>query len=111
MTPLKPLASLETLDEALETGLSVIYKHSTRCWICTKAERQVREFADQHPEVPVYQVDALEEKDISNEVAGRLGVEHHSPQVIVVRDGKAAWTGSHFRISRRILERETFGEN
>ncbi len=111
MTPLKPLTNEESLDEALDTGLSVIYKHSSRCWICTKAERQVRAFASEHPEVPVYQLDAVEEKDISNVVAGRLGVEHHSPQVIVVRDGKAAWSGSHFRISTRILKRETGNGN
>jgi len=107
VTPLKPLNDEETLDEALATDLSVIFKHSHRCWICTKAERHVREFADEHPEVPVYQLDAVKEKDLSNKVAGRLDVEHHSPQVIVVRDGKTAWSGSHFRISTRILKRET----
>ncbi len=105
--PLKPLVNEETLDEALDAELSVIYKHSSRCWICTKAERQVREFATEHPEVAVYQLDSVEGKDLAQEVAGRLGVEHHSPQVIVVRDGKAAWSGSHFRISNRILKRET----
>ena len=107
MTPLKPLNDEKALDEALASGLSVIYKHSHRCWICTKAERHVREFATEHPEVPVYQLDSVEEQDLAQKVAGRLGVEHHSPQVIVVRDGKAAWSGSHFRISTRILERET----
>ncbi len=107
LSPLKPLSSEKTLDEALDAALSVIYKHSSRCWICTKAERQVREFATEHPEVPVYQLDAVEGRDLAREVAGRLGVEHHSPQVIVVRQGKAAWSGSHFRISTRILERET----
>ncbi len=111
MTPLKPLKSGETLDEALDARLSVIYKHSSRCWICTKAERQVHAFASEHPEIPVYQVDALEGKDISREVAERLGVEHQSPQVIVVRDGKVAWSGSHFRISNRILTRETGLDN
>jgi bacillithiol system protein YtxJ len=107
VSPLKPLTNEQSLDEALGSGLSVIYKHSERCWICKKAEGQVREFASLHPEIPVYHLDVPEEKDLSEEVAGRLAVEHHTPQIIVIRDGKAAWSGSHFRISTRILKRET----
>jgi bacillithiol system protein YtxJ len=107
LTPLKPLSSEQALVEALDAALAVIYKHSSRCWICTKAERQVRQFAAEHPEVLVYQLDAVAGKDLAREVAGRLGVEHQSPQVIVVRKGQASWSGSHFRISTRILERET----
>ena len=64
LSPLKPLSSEKTLDEALDAALSVIYKHSSRCWICTKAERQVHEFATEHPEVPVYQLDAVEGRDL-----------------------------------------------
>jgi bacillithiol system protein YtxJ len=105
------LDSAGTLEEALAVALAVIYKHSRRCWICTKAQQQVREFAAGHPEVPVYQVDVVEGKDLSSEVAVRLGVDHQSPQVIVVRNGKPAWNGSHFRISARILERETGLDN
>ena len=107
MSPLKQLNDERSLDEALASGLSVIYKHSERCWICKKAEGHVREFASLHPEVPVYCLDVPEERDLAETVAGRLEVEHHTPQIIVVRDGKAAWSGSHFRISTRILERET----
>ena len=59
-----------------DAALSVIYKHSSRCWISTKAERQVREFAAEHPEVPVYQLDAVEGRDLAREVAGRLGVDY-----------------------------------
>jgi len=107
VSPLKHLNDEQALDEALASGLSVIYKHSDRCWICKKAENQVREFANQHPEVPVYHLDVVDGRDLALEVAGRLEVEHHSPQIIIVRDGKAAWSGSHFRISARILKRET----
>ncbi len=107
MSPLKPLTSQELLDEALGSDLSVIYKHSSSCWICAKAERQVREFATLHPEVPVYVLDVKKGRDLAHVVAGRTEVEHHSPQIIVIRNGKAAWSGSHFRISTRILKRET----
>jgi len=105
--PLKPLNDEQALEEALDASLAVIFKHSRRCWICRKAETQVREYAERHPEVPVYLLDVMERQDLVRHVAERTGVEHQSPQIIVIRQGKPAWSGSHFRISTRILERET----
>ncbi len=34
----------------------------------------------------------------SDAVTERTGVRHESPQVIVLRDGKAVWSASQFRI-------------
>lgn len=111
MDPLKPLNDEKALEEALAAELAVVYKHSPRCWICRKAVGQVREFAEHHPDVPVFLLDVVEQGGLSRAAAERTGVEHQSPQIIVIRKGRAAWSGSHFRISTRILERETAGAN
>ncbi len=42
-----------TLDEALQLPTVVLAKHSTRCFISTRAMRQVTKFADSNPDVPV----------------------------------------------------------
>ncbi len=37
--------------------------------------------------------------DLKRAVAERTGVAHESPQVIVVRDGRVAWSAAHFAIT------------
>jgi bacillithiol system protein YtxJ len=35
---------------------------------------------------------------VSRELASLTGVRHETPQVIVLRDGKAVWNASHFDV-------------
>jgi len=37
--------------------------------------------------------------DLSREVESLTGVRHESPQVILLRDGKAIWNASHFDVN------------
>ena len=37
-------------------------------------------------------------RDISRELANMTGVRHETPQVIILRDGKAVWNASHFDV-------------
>lgn len=93
------------LEAALEAERAVIYKHSSRCAICSFARWQVERFADEHRDVRVFLLDVLGARDLSDRVAERLGVEHESPQAIVVRDGRAVWAASHFGVRKGPLER------
>jgi len=45
--------------------------------------------------VVLYFLDLIEYPDISNEIATRFGVVHQSPQLIVIKDGKAVYNDSH----------------
>jgi bacillithiol system protein YtxJ len=45
--------------------------------------------------VTPYYLDLLEFRPISNEIAGRFGVMHQSPQIILIKDGNAVYTASH----------------
>jgi bacillithiol system protein YtxJ len=38
-------------------------------------------------------------RELSRDVASVTGIEHETPQVIVLRDGKAVWNASHFDVS------------
>jgi len=97
------LATSADLEAALAQEWAVLYKHSNRCWICSLAVRQVRRFAESHPETPVYQVDVIEGWEISNALAQSLGIPHRSPQALVVNSGRVVWHASHFGVKARSL--------
>ena len=73
----------------------VIFKHSTRCSISSMAlSRFESKWADD-PEVVVYYLDLLKFRDVSNETARLFGIEHQSPQVLVIKNGTCIYTASH----------------
>ncbi len=51
--------------------------------------------------MPVYLVDVLAQRPLSQAIAARLGIRHESPQAIVLRQGKAVWDASHFAITAK----------
>lgn len=84
--------------------LSVLYKHSPACSISAGAILEVEAFARDHPEVPVFVVDVLGQQSLSQRLERQLGVEHRSPQVIVLRDGKPTWHRAGSRVRLDALE-------
>ncbi|WP_333876934.1 bacillithiol system redox-active protein YtxJ [Flavobacterium sp.] len=84
----------EIVNESTEK-LVVIFKHSTRCSISRMALGQFEQEFNLEGKVVPYYLDLLEHRDISNEIAYRFGVYHQSPQLIVIKDGKAIYDRSH----------------
>ncbi|MCC6491018.1 MAG: bacillithiol system redox-active protein YtxJ [Candidatus Hydrogenedentes bacterium] len=97
------LTSLNELDACLtdsEQRPVFIFKHSTACPISSEAYRQVAAYvAAAAPEdPPVYMVQVIEDRPVSNQIADALGVAHKSPQIILVSSRAAAWTASHYGV-------------
>lgn len=92
------------LEDILEEPLAVVYKHSPRCGISRGALIEVQQFAAGHLAVPVYLLDVIAQRQLARHLAERLGVRHQSPQVILVRDGRAVWHASHYRVSAERIE-------
>ncbi|MDH3291661.1 MAG: bacillithiol system redox-active protein YtxJ [Gemmatimonadota bacterium] len=92
------------LEGVLDEALAVVYKHSPRCGVSAAALIEVRQFAAGHPEVPVYRVNVIAHRPVSQVIAERLEVRHQSPQVILVRHGQTVWHASHYRVSAERLE-------
>lgn len=97
------LDSEEALDEVLLLPRAVLYKHSTRCGTSVRAMLEVERFSRSQREVPVYGIDVIRQRGISDLVARRLEIGHESPQVILVREGHAMWHASHFRVTAAAL--------
>lgn len=100
-----PLESLESLDEVIQQSSDnslqaiIIFKHSTRCSISAMAKsRFEREWSDSS-QIPVYYLDLLKHRDISDAIAEKLSVKHESPQALVIKNGKSVYYASHTSIS------------
>ena len=100
------LESTRDLEGALQAPLAVLLKYSTTCPISANARREMTSFEGRHPDQTIYGVDVHRARDVSTAVAERLGVEHESPQLFVLRDGEPVYTVTHWDISAADLEKE-----
>ena len=83
--------------------VAVLYKHSPTCGLSSMALDEVEAFSAQHPDVPIYLVDVLSQRPLSNAIESTLGIRHESPQAFVFRQGAVVWHGSHRRVQRATL--------
>ncbi|MCB0515438.1 MAG: bacillithiol system redox-active protein YtxJ [Chitinophagales bacterium] len=98
--PLEDENLLESLFSQPQTF--AIFKHSTRCSISLMAKKRLeREWANSFSQenLPLYYLDLLTYRPISNAVAQLSSVEHQSPQLIVIYQGKLLYATSHNDIS------------
>jgi len=91
------------IDQILERSAVVpclIFKHSTRCSISSIAKYRLEgDWPFQDTEMEAYLLDLIANRDVSNQVAERLGVHHESPQAIVLWRGEVLLDNSHLDIS------------
>lgn len=97
------LTSIEGLDALIESSEDnpvMLFKHSTRCSISSTAlDRMMRNWKEEDSlKVTPFYLDLLNYRPISNAIAEKTGVEHQSPQVILLKNKKAVWEASHWDI-------------
>jgi bacillithiol system protein YtxJ len=102
--PLTDLGQLnEITNKSTQTPVA-IFKHSTRCSVSRMALKQFESEFNLTSKVTSYFLDLLEHRNISNEIASRFGVVHQSPQLILIKDGKAIYNASHSDIAAAELK-------
>jgi monothiol bacilliredoxin len=103
MNALKELKSADDLDLALKQSSTVpllLFKHSATCSISDRAFREVETLVQAaNHNVDVNLVTVQRSPGVSARIESLLGVEHESPQAILVRDGLVVWHASHFAIT------------
>lgn len=102
---LTDIGQLDAIVEESNTKPVAIFKHSTRCSVSRMALRHFESDFDLEDKITPYFLDLLEHRDISNEIATRFGVEHQSPQLILISRGKSAYDASHNSIEAEDLKR------
>ncbi len=101
----KKLESAVTLDNIIEDSFNspqVIFKHSTSCPISGMAKRRLEGGWDL--DLSPYYLDLISYRSISNAIEDKLSVRHESPQIILVKNGKAIYNESHLDISASSLQ-------
>lgn len=82
----------------------VIFKDSVTCGISAHAKERIRDGFDLiDGKADFHYLDLLTYRAASNWVAEALQVTHQSPQIIVVKDGKAVYSTSHHSINPATL--------
>jgi bacillithiol system protein YtxJ len=94
------LPALQALLEQSSEKPVVIFKHSTTCPISAGAYVELAGLKD---EVALVEVQSA--REVSREIAISTGVEHESPQVIILRNGKPVWHSSHWEITKETVEK------
>jgi bacillithiol system protein YtxJ len=102
------MEQFDEIDEISQTKPVVLFKHSTRCSISRMALKQFdAEFNYPEEKIEWYLLDLLNHRDLSNEIASRYNVVHQSPQIVVIRNGKAVFNESHDSIAAEDLKQFT----
>ncbi len=101
--PLSDLAQLAEIDAASQQRPVLLFKHSTRCSISSAALHRLESAWSTGDDAThtAYYLDLLRHRSISSAIEARYGVEHASPQVLVIRHGRCIHTASHFGITYR----------
>jgi len=93
-------ATLDGLISDSNQKTVVVFKHSNACPISARAYREMEKLDSQ---VNLLEIQAAPE--LSRELESLTGVAHESPQVILLRDGKAVWNASHFDVNASSVAR------
>ncbi|CAH0994876.1 hypothetical protein EMA8858_00989 [Emticicia aquatica] len=91
---------LEEIKKESHNQAVMILKHSTTCSIsATALSRLERAWKDENAKgLKPYYLDLLKLRPISNKIAEEFDVEHESPQVLIIKNGKSIYDASHFDI-------------
>lgn len=100
---LPELDSPEEFDRVIGLDAVVIFKHSPTCVTSLSAHRQIMRFQKERPEVPIYLISVRRRRNVAQYAAERLGVEHESPQVLVLGHGRLLATASHDEVTSEFL--------
>ncbi|MBL8186822.1 MAG: bacillithiol system redox-active protein YtxJ [Acidobacteria bacterium] len=109
MTDFQELTSTSALAEAIQSSKHqpvLFFKHSLTCGISQRAFGEFERYL-QSPEsgkVQNYLVVVQTAREVSNELARVLSVEHESPQAILVSAGQAVWNDSHLALKSDALK-------
>lgn len=99
------ISQLDEIDALSQTKPIVIFKHSTRCSISRFAlKRFEAEYNYDITQIETYVLDLIQHRDVSNEIAYRYKVQHQSPQILIIKEGKAVYTDSHDGIDANDLK-------
>lgn len=98
-TPVADTKALEDLLARSHNEPVILFKHSSTCPISAAAYAEMSQVSNDISLVVVQGA-----RDISREIEARTGIQHESPQAIILRNGRAVWNASHWSIRANAVE-------
>ena len=102
--PLTDAAQLDTIAQESHQRPVLIFKHSTTCSISAAAKSKLERQWDATglpADLLLYHLDLLRYRPLSAAVAQQFGIQHESPQLLLIQDGACRYDASHmnFRLA------------
>lgn len=98
-TPIDTTTSLDAFFAQEGDQPAILFLHDPGCFVSMSAYQEVTKLPD-----TVALVNVQRAKDVSRAIAQRTGIKHESPQVIIIRQGQAIWSASHFAITAQQIQ-------
>ncbi|HLO03051.1 MAG TPA: bacillithiol system redox-active protein YtxJ [Symbiobacteriaceae bacterium] len=105
MLQLMTLADLEALIASSGEQPVLVFKHSTSCPVSARAHREWEAFqaTPAAGKVKLAWVRVIQERPVSLALAQKVGVQHESPQALLIKNGQVLWHASHRGITAASL--------
>ncbi len=100
--PFTPITDEKDWEDLLARSNSepvIVFKHSATCPVSAAAYSEMSRI---EPDVSLLVVQRA--RELSREIEARTGVQHESPQAIILRNGQAVWNASHWSIRANVVE-------
>lgn len=102
---MQEIYSTEEWDEVLERSLKelvLLLKHSSTCPVSAAG---FNAFQKVETDVPKYFMVVQTSRPLSLQIEQDLEVRHESPQLFLLKDGKAAWQATHYSIRAATIKK------
>src|ERR1051325_60118 len=102
MKQFAPITDVKDLEDLLARSHEepvIVFKHSSTCPISAAAYAEMTRVSNDVSMIVVQRA-----RDLSREIEARTGVQHESPQAIILRNGEAVWNTSHWNIKAGAVE-------
>lgn len=101
---LNKIEQLETVKTESTDQPIMLFKHSTRCSISSMAKSRLeRAWNFEEAQIKPYYLDLIANRDISNAIAEQFGIQHESPQILLIKNGECVYNASHSMITANSL--------
>jgi bacillithiol system protein YtxJ len=104
---LKRMGTTEDFEAALaesELGPAWLLKHSNSCGVSEDAYEEFSTHAEARDSDSHWVLTVQKSPGLSHLIAARLGVEHETPQVILLVKGKVQWVATHWDVRHASLD-------
>ncbi|MEX2103999.1 MAG: bacillithiol system redox-active protein YtxJ [Bacilli bacterium] len=109
MVAINEVTSMDQFHALLEQSQGrpvLLLKHSTTCPISAAAHQQYEKFISNSNgnSIEVYLIKVIESRPVSLAIADEIKVKHESPQLLLFKDRKVAWSANHYDVTVSAIE-------